>query len=267
MPLGVLRYAPGMRSRLSFVLVVGLAVGLLSSCGGKPDVLTEKTLFSRLAAAQAKAETSHVSMNLTVPAGQSFRSYGEMKIGKSAEDTAMAMTVTGNTGGIGKVELRLVKQKFYISLGKLTSNKFVSIDLTDKSNPIAKQYGEIIENLDPARQVKQYQAAIVKFDNEGKPVKLHGVEAQPYKITIDPSKARQLKDMGAAKLPKTMDFTLFVGPDDLPLRMVSQIPAPDGSGNTKLQMDYTAWGEKVSIAAPSAKNITNDSLLNQLTGQ
>ena len=152
-------------------------------------------MFSRLAAAQAKAETSHVSMNLTVPAGQSFRSYGEMKIGKSAEDTAMAMTVTGNTGGIGKVELRLVKQKFYISLGKLTSNKFVSIDLTDKSNPIAKQYGEIIENLDPARQVKQYQAAIVKFDNEGKPVKLHGVEAQPYKITIDPSKARQLKDM------------------------------------------------------------------------
>jgi len=76
-----------------------------------------------------------------------------------------------------------------------------------------------------------------------------------------------LKNVSAGKLPKTMDFTLFVGPDDLPRRMVSVIPAPDGSGATKLQMDYTAWGEKVSIAAPGAKNITKDSLLSQLTGQ
>ncbi len=256
-----------MRSRLSFLLIVGLAVGLLSSCSSKPDVLTEKTLFSEVAAAQAKAGTSHVAMSLTVPAGQSFRSYGEMKIGKSAKDTAMAMTVTGNTGGIGKVELRLVDQNFYIALGTLTSNKFVKIDLTDKSNPVAMRSGELIENLDPARQVKQYEAAIVKFDNEAEPVKLDGVQAQPYKITIDPAKARQLKNVSAGKLPKTMDFTLFVGPDDLPRRMVSLIPAPDGSGTTKLQMDYTAWGEKVSIAAPGAKNITKDSLLSQLTGQ
>ena len=43
------------------------------------------------------------------------------------------VTVTGNTGGIGKVELRLVNQNFYIALGTLTSNKFVKIDLTDKN--------------------------------------------------------------------------------------------------------------------------------------
>lgn len=255
-----------MRSRLSFVLLAGLVVGFLSACGN-PDVLTEKTLFTKVAAAQAKAGSSHVAMSLTVPAGQSFRSYGEMKIGKNAKDTAMAMTVSGDTGGIGKVELRLVEQKFYISLGALTSNKFAVIDLADKSNPIAQQYGEIVENLDPAHQIKQYEAAIEKFDNSGKPVKLDGVQAQPYKITIDPSKASQLKNVGAAKLPKTMDFTLFVGPDDLPRRMVSTIPSPDGKGTTKLQMDYNAWGEKVSVAAPAASNITKDSLLSQLTGQ
>lgn len=240
---------------------------LLSACGGKPDVLTEKTLFKQMAAAQAKAGTSHVAMSLTVPAGQSFRSYGEMKIGKTSKDTAMAMTVTGDTASIGKVELRLVDQNFYIALGSLTSNKFVRIDLTDKSNPIAQQYGDIIENLDPARQVKQYEAAIQKFDTSGKPVKLDDVETQPYKITIDPAKASQLKNLGDTKLPKTMDFTIYVGPDDLPRRMVSLIPSADGKGDTKLQMDYTQWGEKVSIAAPSAARITDDSLLSQLTGQ
>lgn len=238
---------------------------LLSACGGKPEVLTEKTLFTEVAAAQAKAGTSHVSMVLTVPGGQSFRSYGEMKIGKTAKDTAMAMTVTGDTAGIGKVELRLVDQNFYIALGALTSNKFVKINLRDKSNPIAQQYGEIIENLDPARQVQQYESAIEKFDTSGKPIKLDGVEAQPYKITIDPAKASQLKNLGDTKLPKTMDFTLYVGPDNLPRRMVSLIPVADGSGKTKLQMDYTQWGEDVSIAAPSAANITENSLLDQLT--
>jgi len=205
-------------------------------------------------------------MSLTVPGGQSFRSYGEMKIGKSAKDTAMAMTVSGDTGKIGKVELRLVEQNFYISLGALTSNKFVKIDLTDKSNPIAQQYGEIIENLDPAPEFKQYKAGIEKFDSSGKPVKIDGVQAQPYKITIDPSKASQLKNLGDAKLPKSMSFTLYVGPDDLPRRMVSLIPNVDGAGNTKLQMDYTQWGEKVSIEAPGPNRITKNSILNQLAG-
>jgi hypothetical protein len=32
-------------------------------------------------------------------------------------------------------------------------------------------------------------------------------------------------------------------------------------------MDYTKWGENVSIAAPSAANITENSLLSQLSGQ
>lgn len=256
-----------MRSRFSVVLVVGLLVGLLASCGGKSGLLTQDTLFDKVAQAQAKAGTSHVAMSLDVPGGQAFRSYGEMKIGKNAKDTAMAMTVSGASGGIGKVELRLVGQNFYIALGALTGNKFFKIDLTDKSNPIAQQYGDIIENLDPARQMKQYEAAIEDFDSSGKPVKIDGVQAQPYKITIDPSKARQLKNLSAAKLPKTMAFTLYVGPDDLPRRMVSVIPKVAGAGKTRLQMDYTNWGEKVSIEAPSAANITTEGPLAQLGAQ
>ena len=154
-----------------------------------------------------------------------------------------------------------------MALGALTGNKFVKIDLTDDKNPIARQYGDIIENLDPARQVKQYESAIKTFDSSGKVVKLDGVDARPYKITIDPSKASQLKKLKGTKLPASMTFTLYVGPDDLPRRMVSTIPAADKSGKTRLQMDYTKWGEKVSISAPSAANITKDSLLSQLSSQ
>lgn len=252
-----------MRSRLGIVLVVGLLLGLLASCGDEPERLTVKTLFSRVSAAQAKAGSSTIAMTLTTPTGEKFNSHGQMKLGKRAEDTAMAMTVTGETGGLGTVELRLVDRAFYISLGALTQNKFAKIDLTDKSNPIARQYGDIIKNVDPARQVRQYQDAITKFDATGDPVEIDGVKTQPYKISIDPSKSNQLKQLDAASLPASVTFTLYVGPDDLPRRMVSRMPTKNSEA-TKLQMDYTKWGDKVTITAPSKAKITEDSLLNHL---
>lgn len=251
-----------MRSRLGIVLIFGLLLGFLAACGNEPDKLTAETLFPRVSKAQQKAGSSHISMTLTAPTGQKFNSRGQMKLGANAQNTAMAMTVDSGTGGLGTVELRLVDRAFYISLGALTQNKFAKIDLTDKSNPIARQYGSILENVDPARQVRQYEDAITKFDASGEATEIDGVEAQPYRITVDPSKAEQLKQLDPAALPESITFTLYVGPDDLPRRMVSQMPSP--SGTTKLQLDYTRWGEKVTIMAPSKAKITEDSLLDRL---
>lgn len=251
-----------MRSRLGIVLVVGLLLGFLAACGNEPEPMTAKTLFPRVSKAQVKAGSSTISMTLTAPDGQKFTSHGQMKLGKRPADTAMAMTVTGDTEGLGTVELRLVDRTFYISLGALTQNKFAKIDLTDESNPIARQYGDIIQNVDPARQLRQYEDAITKFDASGEATEIDGVKAQPYRITVDPSKAEQLKQLDQASLPDSITFTLYVGPDDLPRRLVSLMPAP--SGRTKLQLDYTKWGEKVVIAAPSKARITTNSLLDRL---
>lgn len=251
-----------MRSRLGIVLVVGLLLGFVASCGNGSDLLTVKTFFPRVSKAQLKAGSSNIAMTVTAPGGQKFTSHGQMKLGAHPGDTAMAMTVNGDTGGLGTVELRLVDRAFYISLGALTQNKFAKIDLSDKSNPIARQYGDIIQNVDPARQLGQYEDAITKFDATGKPAEIDGVKAQPYRISVDPSRADQLKQFDQASLPDSITFTLYVGPDDLPRRMVSRMPSQ--SGTTKLQLDYTKWGEKVTIAAPSKARITKDSLLDRL---
>lgn len=253
-----------MRSRLGIILVTGLLLGFLASCGDAPEKLTAKTLFPAVSKAQASAKSSHIAMQLTAPGGQKFSSRGQMRLGQKLEDTAMAMTLTGDTGGVGNIEMRLVDRKFYVAIGALTQGKFAEIDLTDKANPIARQYGEIIENVDPARQVRQYRDAITKFDTSGKPVKIDGVQAQPYAISIDPRKAAELEKLGDVQLPKRIDFTLYVGPDNLPRRMVSKVPGPGGS--SRLQMDYSAWGEKVTIEAPSAANIAKDSPFSQLGG-
>jgi hypothetical protein len=250
-----------MRARLGFLLVLGLLLGFLASCG-EPQKLTSKTLFPTLAKAQADAGSNHISMKLTTPSGQTFESHGQMKLGKRPADTAMAMTVAGGAGSLGAIELRLVDRNFYIALGALTHNKFAKIDLTDKSNPIARQYGNIIKNVDPARQVEQYRDAITAFDSSAKPVELDGVKTQPYKITIDPKKARALKSFGDSGLPAAINFTLYVGPDNLPRRMISKVPSP--AGPTRLQMDYTHWGDTVVVQAPKPSNVVDESFLNRL---
>ena len=253
-----------MRSRLGIVLVVGLLLGFLSSCGSEPEKLTQETLFPRLAKAQAKAGTSHLRMTVTAPNGQRFVSSGQIKLGKRPEDTAMAVTIEGSdTGGLGTIEIRLVDRVFYVLLGALTQNKFAKIDLADKSNPVARQYGDLIKNVDPARQVQQYKDAITKFDATGEPVEIDGVQAQPYKMTIDPSRVVELKQLDQGSLPESINITLYVGPDDLPRRMVSLVPLQQGEPS-KMQMDYSKWGEKVTISAPSKARITEDSLLDRI---
>ncbi len=254
-----------MRSRLVILAVVGLLLGFLASCGEEPDRLTAKTLFPRVSKAQEKAGTSHIAMALTAPGGQAFASHGQMRIGAKPADTAMAMTVSGDGSGLGDVEIRLVDQAFYVALGALTDGKFAKIDLTDKSNPIAQQYGDLIQNVDPAQQVGQYEKAITKFDSSGDTVEIDGVKTQPYKITIDPSKAAQFKRVQGVTLPKTISVTLYIGPDDLPRRMVSRVPSGDGT-TAKMQLDYSKWGEPVTIKAPSKANIADDDLLSRLAG-
>jgi hypothetical protein len=260
-----------MRSRLSFVLLVGLLLGLLSSCGGKPEVLTEKTLFKAVTAAQAEKGSFHTVVTRTGAPGQTIRSYGDVELGKNAKDTSMAMTVSGAPSGTDKIEIRVINQTLYFGLGALTKNKFVKIDLADKSNPLLQQAGDAIANLDPARQFKQYESGIVKFDTSGKLVKIDDVETQPYKITIDPSKASQPKGgLDAAKLPKKMVLTLYVGPDNLSRRAVLQVPATAGASSVRQQTDFSKWGEHVSIAAPTSLVDIKDtplSQLGQLTGQ
>ena len=82
---------------------------------------------------------------------------------------------------------------------------------------------------------------------------------------IDPSKAAQFKRVQGVELPESIDVTLYIGADDLPRRMVSRVPTPDGA-TAKMQLDYSKWGESVTIKAPSKANIADEDLLSQLAG-
>lgn len=267
-----------MRDRLKQLTAVAALVlvagGSLVACSDKSDptadgvgktaggTLTKANFFEEVTQAQAKASTSHVAMSVKV-AGQAVKADGDLKVGENAADTAMAMTMESGQAGLGSIEMRLVDEVFYLNFGPMTSNKFAKLDLTDESNPIGKQYADIIGSLDPSQQFKDFEDAVSSFDQKGKAIELDGVKAQPYVIGVDTSKLPNAEKAGES-LPKTLKYTIYVGPDHLPRRMLTDLPGVAGGDGTAMTIDYSKWGEKVSIAKPKASEITDKDFLSQL---
>lgn len=236
-----------------------------SKADGSPaQTLTQANFFDEVTEAQTKASTSHISMSVKV-AGQDVKADGDLKVGRSPADTAMVMTVATGQSGLGTIETRLVDEVFYLNFGPMTSNKFAKIDLNDKSNPIGKQYGELVGNIDPTQQFKEFEGAVKSFDQKGKTITIDGVEARPYEIVVDPSKLSSAKKAGES-LPKTIEYTMYVGPDNLPRRVITQLPGASGTGGATMTINYSKWGDKVSIVKPKASEITEKDFLSQFGG-
>ena len=266
-----------MRERLTrltavtvLVLVAGGSLGACSddkgpqASGSSSETLTQENFFDEVTQAQTKAGTSHISMSVRV-AGQDVKAEGDLKVGTTPADTAMAMTMNTGQSGLGSIETRLVDEVFYLNFGPMTGNKFARIDLNDKSNPIGKQYGELVGNIDPTQQFKEFEGAVRSFDQKGKTISIDGVEARPYVIVVDPAKLSSAKKAGES-LPKSIEYTMYVGPDNLPRRVITQLPDASGAGGSTMTINYSKWGEKVSIAKPKASEISDKDFLGELGG-
>ncbi|AXT83954.1 hypothetical protein C6I20_01285 [Aeromicrobium sp. A1-2] len=257
-----------------------LAALSLSACGDKDDKaagtsadpkassantskdLTQASFMSVVTAAQSKARTSHVSMDVGF-GGQSIKAEGDVEIGASAADTAMSMTMDMGSA-VGNMELRLVDQVFYLNFGPMTQNKFAKIDLTDDSNAAGQQYGQLLDQMDPSKQLEAFNEAMTSFEKKGSPKKIDGVDAQPYELVLDTAKIASVAELpgGAAdSMPKTLTYTMFLGPDNLPRRMSTEV---SGSAIT---VDYSKWGETVEIKAPSAAEISDQDLGKLMSGE
>lgn len=257
--------------KLSSIAAVVLLAGLtLSACGDKDDpaadkpsakaagggevALTKANFTQVLADSQAKAKSAHVDMTIGV-GGQSIKAEGDLAIGSSPADGAMTMTM--DMGSSMKMDMRLVDKVLYMNMGQVTEGKFVKVDLTDESNPLTKQYGQILDQMDPAKQIDQLKSAITSFEKKGEAKTLDAVKTQPYVVTVDTSKVKAFADLPAAsksQVPDTIVYTMYIGSDDLPRRIVFDL------AGSKSTMDYSKWGEPVDIKAPAAGEISDKDL-------
>jgi hypothetical protein len=268
------------RKSSSLVAVVLLAGLSLTACGDKDSSdggskpaasssaksgggdLTEANFVDTLTAAQVKASSAHVTMDIGV-GGQSIKATGDQKVGKTFADTAMSLSMDMGAAGMDQIKMVLADQTFYLNFGKMTQDKYAKIDLKDDSNPLGKQFSQLVDQMDPSKQLEQFKKALTSFDKKGAPQDIDGVKAQPYEIVLDTSKIAALSDLpggATAGVPKTLTYTMFVGPDDLLRRIVT-----DAAGS-KVTVDYSKWGEPVDIKAPAAGEISDQDLSKLMGG-
>ena len=264
--------------KLSSLTVVALLLGItLSACGdekAKEDATGDKTEKSSasattltranftktLSSSQSKAKSAHVDMTIGV-GGQTVKAQGDIAVGKTAADSAMTMTM--DMGSSMKVDMRLVDATLYMNMGQMTQDKFVKIDLTDESNPLGKQFSQLTDQMDPSKQLAQLEEAVTKFEKKGEPQKIDGVDTQPYAVTVDTSKLKAMADLPASatsQMPKTIDYTMYVGTDELLRRMEFDM------AGSKAQIDYSKWGEPVDILAPAAGDISDQDMSDLMGG-
>lgn len=255
------------------VLFVGLSV---SACGdkdkdaaddesgSKPPTssstsLTAANFAEALSVSQVKAKSAHVEMEVGA-AGQTIKAQGDVAVGASPIDSAMTMTM--DMGSSMSFEMRLVDQIFYMNMGQMSGGKFIKVDLKDKSNPLTKQFGQVMDQMDPSKQMADLKKAVTSFEKKGDPQTIDGVEAQPYVVKVDTSKVQSFQDLpdeSADLIPESIVYTMYIGSDNLLRRMSFDLA---GSEST---INYSKWGEPVEIKAPSADEVS-DQDLSQLLG-
>ncbi|MGA9714673.1 MAG: hypothetical protein WBQ48_02465 [Aeromicrobium sp.] len=241
---------------LGAVATAALSSALLVGCGEKEEAargnsssddvaaaaLTKENFGSTIGDAMIASGSAHLSMSGTIM-GQELAAEGDHKIGKTLADHQLGLTM--QVLGMD-VEMRLFDEVVYVNLGPLTQSMFATIDLNDSSNPLVEQFGGMVDQADIAAQLENVKSAISGFEKAGEPETIDAVIAQPYTVTLDPTKLAE----GQERIPKSLKSTFYVGPDNLPRRLLIEV-----QGQT-LTLDLSKWGESVSIEKPADDEIT-----------
>lgn len=207
--------------------------------------LTKDNFAQRLAGAQVEAGSGHFTM--TAGEGdQSVTSKGKFSFDDSGTPASQMATEMGD---VYSMDLVMTGGKLYLNMGALTENKYVEVDLDEA----AGEYGDLADQSDPTHQLELMQKSVTSFTEEGDGPTIDGVATTRYVVALDTEKVLEGEDAAQIEgtMPKTLTYELFVGADDLVRRITYDL-----AGSTFI-IDYTKWGEDVSIAAPGKDQITD----------
>lgn len=252
-------------------IAIGIAAAglLLAGCGGATGAggtpgkdagttITKANFASVVAKAQQNAGTGHMKMK-TAAGGQALDAAADFATGADLKSTKMAMTmsVAGQ-----KLDMRMLDNVIYMNMGALTQNKFVAIDLSDKSNPLVKQFGSVVDQADPSKSLDVYQDSLKSFKKGGATKKLDGVDTQPYDLVLDMKK--YLASTGAdgaatgAASAGDVKVKMFIGKDNLIRRTQTSFMGTD------VTVDFSKWGEDVKVDKPSKDQVGDSKKLESM---
>ena len=268
--------------RIGAGLLVLVAAGSMAACGksasGGGDTLAiQHTTFGQLIQAMAGKTnadwSAHTAGTMTVDStaqnvsikftGDSKKTAGAMQmqadyaIDSGATQMSMSMVIDGD----------VAYMKLPSSAGLPADKPWVKIsqDGTDRlSKQLGPQLKQIEQSADPRQAVRYLQDNDVVTIKGVRPDAVDGTAADRYDVTIDVTKMlagnrvtltdEQRNALTAAGI-KTIDESVWISKDSLPLRMTMDQPVGTGA-SVKLDMEFTDWGKKVTISTPSPDEIS-----------
>ncbi|MFJ4046559.1 hypothetical protein ACIPV2_12530 [Microbacterium sp. NPDC089987] len=213
----------------------------------KPSAtMTADDFAQRINDAQIEAGSTHFAQTMEV-SGQKIESSGDMVVDADPRKTRMAMSMPGG------MELRLVDGEMYLNMGELTGGKFYQPS-SEAGNPITEQLNGSLDQANLGKQMSTFKTALKDFTAEEDAETIDGVKTTKYTLVLDSKKlfeAQELEIPAEAGIGDTIEYVIFAGDDDLPRRMVTDL------AGSAITMDFSKWGEDVSIETPAPDEITD----------
>ena len=255
----------GITGRLLAVTVTaGLALGV-AGCGDeghsgpgyaskdstvKADhstALTKDNLVPTSYQASTKAGSAHMTMTMTGRA--SMRAHGDVSY--AGGNPTMQMTLALAKLGAGKsLQMRYVGKILYMQIPGLTpAGKYLAIDPSDPSSPLAKSFAGLSGQMDPVGAMKSLQGAIKSVDRVGKG-SIGGTPVDHYRVVVDTAKVlKAQKQKVPAGIPATLTYDMWLDQQHLLRRMTFAI------SGTSFEMLMSKWGEPVKVQRPAAGDV------------
>lgn len=220
--------------------------------------ITKENFADRMSQAMFAAGSVHASMSMADSAEASIET--DMAFAEDPKKSVAKMTMKG-MGMDG--EFRFVDGTAFMNLGEKTKNKFVD---WAEAPAGTLDVDAMFSQMSPVAQATAVAEAIRDVEVDADGPEIDGVKTTQLTVTVDTKTmlAPQMPegfdiDTLAESLGETMVYDVFLGPDDLPRRFV--LPANTGIGTATL--DFSAWGEPVSVKAPAANERIDSSTLTQ----
>lgn len=210
-------------------------------------------LSEAVATSSGKAESARVSFVGGLNGPTEVRGTGAFTF--AGGRTAMTMTLLSPTDEA--VEMRLVDEVLYVRGAEEAEpgKPWGRLDLAGGS-PMASAFGSAavtMENADPRRSLREV-AGIGELSATG-PAQVDGAQVTRYAIDVDLAAFAELRGASAEEVAElssgTLTYAVFLDSDDLPRRISIELPTPTAN----YAIDYTGWGEPVTVEAPPAAQV------------
>ena len=254
-----------------------LALGGLTACGGDDTTATDTSgssgqvaLSSDLSAGDevdpaefvktvedgiSSSTTAHLTMDVTAGSSGEFTAEGDVDYTSTPPSVAMTMTLP--VGGAGEMDVRMVDGVMYLSMGRLTQDKFWKIDPSDPNGPLASMgLDKMMDQLDPAKALGLMQDGISRVTYVGDEDGL-----DHYQLTVDVQKMMDamggdLPEAAQSQLPDSVTYDLWLD-DQNRFTKMSMDDLPMGGTDASMEMTVSDWGKDVTIEAPPADQVTD----------